>query len=188
MTRPHASRWAALPASVVLSVSALVPSAAPVIAQVAVNDHFCDGPVAGAAPVTAARGGIGWGRGERNVDEAYRAELERLAARGQNGGNGKKPGGDPPPSTTGGTINVYFHVIHETDGTGNLSNGDISAQMAVLNDAFAGTGWSFTLAGTTRTPNNTWYNNLESVSVERRAKNALRQGGADDLNIYSAGL
>ena len=188
MTRPHASRWAALPASVVLSVSALVPSAAPVIAQVAVNDHFCDGPVAGAAPVTAARGGIGWGRGERNVDEAYRAELERLAARGQNGGNGKKPGGDPPPSTTGGTINVYFHVIHETDGTGNLSNGDISAQMAVLNDAFAGTGWSFTLAGTTRTPNNTWYNNLESVSVERQAKNALRQGGADDLNIYSAGL
>jgi hypothetical protein len=189
VTRPRASRWAALPASLVLSVSALVPSAAPVIAQVAVNDHFCDGAVAGAAPVTTARGGIGWGRGEKNVDEAYRAELERLAAaRGSNGGNGKKPGGDPPPTTTGGTINVYFHVIHETDGTGNLSTGDVSAQMSVLNDAFAGTGWGFNLVATTRTANNTWYNNLETVSVERAAKAALRQGSADDLNVYTAGL
>ncbi len=64
-----------------------MPAAAPAIAQVAVNDHFCDGPVAGASPVTTARGGIGWSRGERNVDEAYRAELARIAARGQNGAN-----------------------------------------------------------------------------------------------------
>ncbi len=40
----------------------------------------------------------------------------------------------------------------------------------------------------TRTTNSTWYNDLETVSVERQAKSALRQGSADDLNIYSAGL
>src|SRR5690349_8713342 len=48
---------------------------------------------------------------------------------------------------TGGVIPVYFHVIRR--GTG-VSNGDIPTsqitnQMNVLNAAYAGTGWSFTL-------------------------------------------
>ncbi len=46
-------------------------------------------------------------------------------------------------NVTGGTIPVYWHVIRR--GTG-ISNGDIpdsqiTAQMNVLNSAFAGTGW-----------------------------------------------
>jgi hypothetical protein len=167
----------------------MLPAAAPVIAQVAVNDHFCDGPVAGAAPVTTARGGIGWGRGERNVDAAYRAELARIEAAQRNGGNGKgKPGGNPPPPVSGATINVYFHVIVDTDGDGNVPNSWINAQMTVLNDAFGDWGWTFVLAETDRTTNASWYNNIETVSVERAAKSALRAGTADDLNIYTAGL
>jgi hypothetical protein len=178
-----------LPASLALSVSALMPAAAPVIAQVAVNDHFCDGPVAGAAPVTAARGGIGWSRGERHVDEAYRAELARIAARGgQDRVNGKKPGPPPPPPVSGATIDVYFHVIRDTDGDGDVPNAWITAQMSVLDDAFDDWGWTFNLASVTRTTNASWYNNIESIPVERAAKDALRQGSADDLNIYSAGL
>jgi hypothetical protein len=166
-----------------------MPAAAPVIAQVAVNDHFCDGPVAGAAPVTTARGGIGWARGERHVDEAYRAELARIAARGGNDRvNGKKPGPPPPPPVGGATINVYFHVIEDTDGDGDVPDRWISNQMNVLNNAFGPHGWSFTLAAVTRTTNANWYNNIETVSVERQAKAALRQGTADDLNIYTAGL
>lgn len=91
-------------------------------------------------------------------------------------------------NVTGGTINVYFHVINK--GTG-ISNGDISSQMItdqinVLNAAYSQWGWQFNLAATTRTTNSTWYNGCYgSSSIENQMKSALRQGTADDLNIYS---
>ena len=93
-------------------------------------------------------------------------------------------------SVTGGVINVYFHVINKGSGA---SNGDISTtminnQMSVLNSAFAVAGWSFNLVATTRTTNTTWYNGCASVSTELAMKNALRQGSAADLNIYSCNL
>jgi hypothetical protein len=89
-------------------------------------------------------------------------------------------------NVTGGTINVYFHVIRS--GTG-VSNGDVTTQMindqmAVLNSAFSPWGWSFNLVATTRTTNSTWYNGCYGTS-ESTMKNALRQGTADDLNIYT---
>jgi hypothetical protein len=170
-------------AASLLSVSFMPLAATP---AVAVNDHFCDVAYAGPAPVETA-GRSRWAAGERNVDAAYRAELERIA-RGGNG-NGKKPGGPgPDPTVTGGVIQVYFHVITSSSGAGALSAGDINAQMNVLNSAFAGTGWSFDLAGTTTSANDSWYSNFENVSVERAAKSTLRQGSADDLNIYTADL
>jgi hypothetical protein len=94
------------------------------------------------------------------------------------------------PEATGGTIKVYYHVIRQ--GTG-ISNGDvpdtqINAQIKTLNDAFNGTGWSFTLAAVTRTTNSRWYSLRQGSKNERDMKNALRQGTADDLNIYSANL
>ncbi len=87
---------------------------------------------------------------------------------------------------TGGTINVYFHVIN--GGTG-ISNGDISAQMissqlSVLNAAFASTGWNFNLISTDRTTNVDWYSNCYGAA-EGAMKAALHQGTADDLNIYT---
>ena len=89
-------------------------------------------------------------------------------------------------NVTGGTIDVYFHVINRGSG---ISNGDVSSsminqQISVLNDAFASTGWSFNLVATDRTTNTTWYNNCYG-SAESAMKNALRQGTADDLNLYS---
>ena len=97
-----------------------------------------------------------------------------------------KPSDGESESVTGGNISVYFHVVNK--GTG-LSNGDvpssmITSQMNVLNAAFAGTGWSFTLVSTTRTTNSTWYNGCYGSS-ETAMKTALRQGTADDLNIYT---
>ena len=91
---------------------------------------------------------------------------------------------------TGGVINVYFHVINKGSGA---SNGDISStminnQISVLNSAFAGTGWTFNLASTTRTTNSLWYNGCASSSTEIAMKNALHQGTADDLNIYVCNL
>jgi hypothetical protein len=93
---------------------------------------------------------------------------------------------NPGVDATGGTINVYFHVINK--GTG-IANGDISAtminnQMSVLNDAFRDWGWTFSLVSTDRTNNSTWYNGCYGSS-ETAMKNALRRGTADDLNIYT---
>jgi hypothetical protein len=94
--------------------------------------------------------------------------------------------GEPAANVTGGTINVYFHVINK--GTG-IANGDITTtminnQMSVLNNAYASKGWSFNLVSTNRTTNTTWYNGCYGSS-ESAMKNALHQGTADDLNIYT---
>ena len=91
------------------------------------------------------------------------------------------------PSVTGGTINVYFHVVNK--GTG-VSNGDITTamindQMDVLNQAYGPQwGWNFNLVSVDRTTNATWYANCYG-SAESAMKNALRKGTADDLNIYT---
>lgn len=87
---------------------------------------------------------------------------------------------------TGGVINVYFHVVRSgtSASQGNISDQMIADQMAVLNNAYAPTGWAFNLVSTNRTTNATWYNGCYGSS-ETAMKNALHQGTADDLNIYS---
>jgi hypothetical protein len=92
-----------------------------------------------------------------------------------------------PLAVTGGTINVYFHVITKgtTRADGNIPDSMITAQLNVLNGAFGSHGWTFVNAGTTRTNNPAWY---DMGSGEKAAKEALRQGSADDLNIYIAGI
>ena len=60
----------------------------------------------------------------------------------------------------------------------------IAAQISVLNAAYASTGWQFQLVSTDRTTNATWYT-CSGGTCESQMKNALRQGSADDLNIYS---
>lgn len=91
------------------------------------------------------------------------------------------------PEVSGGTINVYFHVINK--GTG-VSNGDVTQKMiddqiAVLNGAFGGWSWQFNLVSIDRTTNSTWYNGCYDSTTETQMKNALRLGTADDLNIYT---
>jgi hypothetical protein len=97
------------------------------------------------------------------------------------------PGGGTSCSVTGGVISVYFHVINQGSGTanGDVSDQDIAAQMSVLDNAYAGTGWSFNRVATTRTTNATWFNGCDAGGNETAMKTALRQGTADDLNIYS---
>ncbi|KYF70142.1 peptidase [Sorangium cellulosum] len=96
-----------------------------------------------------------------------------------------------PAGFTAGTsvvIPVHVHVINKGSG---LSNGDvtdemITKQIEVLNAAYAGTRFQFNLASTERTTNATWYTMGQSSTAERNAKNALRQGGPDHLNLYTA--
>jgi hypothetical protein len=88
------------------------------------------------------------------------------------------------------TVPVYFHVITNTSGQGNVSDAAIANQIKVLNDAFGGltggaaTGFQFQLVSTNRTANDTWYTTTGGAS-EAQMKAALRQGGANALNFYT---
>jgi hypothetical protein len=92
------------------------------------------------------------------------------------------------------TIPVAFHVIRSASGAGNVTDSQIASQIAVLNDAYDGstggfnTPFRFNLVSTDRTNNSTWYTMGYNSSAEAAAKSALRVGGADTLNIYTANL
>jgi Pregnancy-associated plasma protein-A len=87
-------------------------------------------------------------------------------------------------------IPVYVHVV--TDGAvGNLTTKQINDQIRVLNVTFAGreggtdTGFSFRLAGVTRTDNAAWFNAKPGGVDENSMKQTLHQGGTEALNLYS---
>ena len=89
------------------------------------------------------------------------------------------------------TILVWFHVVTNTSGGGNVSDQMIADQIQVLNDAYSGvtgganTKFRFALAGVTRTANNTWFNAGPGSTAEAQMKNALRVGNAAVLNFYT---
>ena len=97
----------------------------------------------------------------------------------------------PSALATPVTINVYVHVITSTTGAGDVSPVDISSQIAVLNASFAGgtggavTRFQFLLLGTDSTANDAWFNAGPGSAAEAQMKAALRQGTADDLNLYT---
>lgn len=101
---------------------------------------------------------------------------------------GVQPAIENASPVTGATIPVYFHVI--TRGAG-LANGELSAEMlasqlGVLNESFASAGFSFVLAGTDVTRDASCYAMTPGSTVESQCKSALRRGGRDALNFYTA--
>jgi hypothetical protein len=98
-----------------------------------------------------------------------------------------QPVGNRPVGSV--TIPVWVHVINKGAG---LANGDVpqsqvTAQIQVLNDAWASTAFRFQLAGTTRTTNAAWYD-MATDAAELAVKSALKVGGPETLNIYVANL
>ncbi|MEX2963341.1 zinc metalloprotease [Microbulbifer sp. TYP-18] len=85
-------------------------------------------------------------------------------------------------------VNVYFHVITDSNGNGSLTFAEISNQINVLNDAYLGTSFIFNLASITTTVNDRWYSVTPGSIAEFQMKSTLRVGGAADLNIYTGGL
>jgi hypothetical protein len=116
--------------------------------------------------------------------EPEEAERREEAFRQAQGARGALAGAD----VAGGVINVYVHVIRGGPG---LANGDVPDQMiqdqiVVLNDAYEAWGWSFNLVAIDRRKNVNWYTMAPGTTAEKKAKRALRQGTAVDLNIYTA--
>ncbi len=82
------------------------------------------------------------------------------------------------------SIPVYFHVIRSSSGAGGVTTTQINAQISELNKAFAGAGFSFTLAGVDYTNNDQWYT-CSTAGCESKMKSALRKGTASALNFYT---
>ena len=161
-------------------------------------DRLCDGELASVSSVLNGSHASPVRNGKYHWNEA----IPEDSARGKAGSAVKDPnsveraGGSSakPPSGGGGTpvnsgtINVYFHVIRDTNGAGAVSAQQIADQVDVLNDAFnfgSGESWTFSLTETTTTTNAAWYRATPGSTAEAQMKNALRRGSADDLNIYT---
>ena len=86
----------------------------------------------------------------------------------------------------GANVPVYVHVITSSSEAGAITDAQIRKQIDVLNDANQSAGFSFTLAGVDTVANDSWYTMSPGSPEEAEAKNALRQGGASALNIYTA--
>ncbi|KAJ3567407.1 hypothetical protein NP233_g6389 [Leucocoprinus birnbaumii] len=94
----------------------------------------------------------------------------------------------PEFSIFAATIPVYFHVIQK-DSTLSGGKRPLNAQISVMNQAYAGSGLTFTLAGIDHTTNANWFNQVgPDSSLQTTMKNSLRTGGVNALNVYTVGF
>ncbi|MFA1549085.1 zinc metalloprotease [Actinomadura chokoriensis] len=82
------------------------------------------------------------------------------------------------------TVRVHFQVVYGS--AGNVSDSTLQQQLNVLNNAYAGSGVTFTLSEIKRTQNAAWFSDPEGY--ESQMKSALHTGTAQDLNVYTADL
>lgn len=117
-----------------------------------------------------------------------RSARERASAKGLATGSGGRLVTSASTAAFAPTVvPTYVHVI--TNGTaGNVPASQVTAQISVLNNAYAASGLSFDLVSTSYTNNASWYSAGYGSTAERQMKYALHQGTRDDLNIYVAGI
>lgn len=175
-------RLLALTAAAVTSV-ALLPaptsSAAVPVERRGQVEQECFEP--GADIATSARGGRA--HDHRGISAAEQRSIERRTDRilsrttvGQR------------RAALAGPVPVYVHVMAGKNGAGNVTDAQITRQIAVLNTDFAGqestaaanTGFTFRLAGTDRFYNDTWHRDGSSSTYRKQT----RKGGANALNIW----
>lgn len=85
-------------------------------------------------------------------------------------------------------IPVYFHMITTNSGAGAGTQQQLTDQIAVLNAAYSGSGFQFSLAGSAIVKNTTWYNGCAKGSIERAMKKALARDPLHTFNVYTCGL
>ena len=94
----------------------------------------------------------------------------------------------PKGALAAATVPVYIHVMRDAAGNGDVTDTQISQQIAVLNTTFAGqessqaanTGFTFTLAGVDRYNNTQWHQDKQSSTYRKKT----RLGGKNALNIW----
>lgn len=124
-----------------------------------------------------------------------RALQDRLAQRTRQGAKALSAAPGAAAALPAGSVEVpvHVHVIH-SGVAGKLSQDAVAAQIAVLNESFAGatggaaTAFRFTLAATDYTDNRSWYNLRKGSGAERTMKSTLRKGDAGTLNLYTANV
>ena len=78
-------------------------------------------------------------------------------------------------------VPTYYHVIRPTSEPNDSSSDEmIQAQHDHLNRSYEGTGFRFELSGISRTTNDMWYLDGDSLAM----KQALYQGNKGTLNVY----
>ncbi|MET9733591.1 zinc metalloprotease [Streptomyces sp. NPDC006458] len=188
---PHLSRRL-LGTAAVAGTLLLTPLSAPTgVAAAGTTGAEC---TEGSAPAAAREAKPGAGQTVAEPNEVSAAKAQAMDADLQKRLDKLRASGKRVTAAAATTIPVYFHVIH-SGTTGKLSATDVNAQMNVLNAAYAGqgtgnvdSGYQFTLAATDYTDNATWYNLTSGSTAEKNMKSALRQGGANALNVYTANL
>jgi hypothetical protein len=136
--------------------------------------------------------GNGYAKGKIRCSTRVPSDAEITRVNGELAKGGPFGGGGSTSSSGGGTasaapgqVNVYVHVITDSSGGGAPTEQMMSEQIAVLNAAYAGVGASFVVVGTpTVDANDAWYTATPGSTAEKQMKAALRQGSADDLNVY----
>jgi hypothetical protein len=84
-------------------------------------------------------------------------------------------------------VPVAFHVI-TYGGAGNVTDATLQSQINVLNAAYSGKGFSFSIKKIDRTTNNKWYTVAMGSSNETAMKKALAVDPAHTLNFYTANI
>jgi hypothetical protein len=113
-------------------------------------------------------------KADRHCRSRQRSEDEEAAAQRKMKGSGDR----------GGRIQVYVHVITTSDGVGDVTDEPIRSQIAVLENAFRGTGFDFKLVDIDWTTNDLWATQTEQY--EGAMKRKLHRGNKSDLNLYIA--
>jgi hypothetical protein len=173
-------RSAKLALSLALAVGCIVPSVASASAPSSTTAALCD-PVGATSLFSDSVDAAGLaGRGGQIREPDLGGVHKDLPARAKGEAG----------AAFSATVPVYVHVI--TDGAiGNVTDAQIAAQIQVLNRTYAGaeggaaSGFSFQLAGVTRTDNADWFYAGPGGVEEHSMKAALRTGGTNALNFYS---
>jgi hypothetical protein len=158
----------------------LVGLASPAQARPAVERHC----VTADAPASdSARGGFAE-RDHRAISAKEQRQIKHRTSRVL------RLKGISPKKAAGATatVPVYVHVMRDASGAGDVTDRQISQQVAVLNKTFGGqesgaaadTGFSFSLAGTFRYNNDQWHEDKSSTTYRK----ATRKGGANALNMW----
>ena len=153
----------------------------------------------GGAP-QAELAGLRRGCGTRDMSAADQAALE---AQMRPLLEPRRPGLDAQDRFNGisvvrAVVPTYVHIITQaaTPAGGDIPDSMVAEQMTVLNNGFKGltspdgsiTSFEFVLEGIDRTVNPAWYTVTPDTAAEAEMKNALRQGGANALNMYFANI